>query len=157
MADGVEIERKFLVEQLPGDLDEHPSREIEQGYLAITDDVEVRLRRYGEQTFLTVKSSGGESRIEEEIEIEPRRFDALWPLTDGRRLEKRRYTIPFGDGLTIELDVYHGRLSGLLTAEVEFDTTDDASVFAAPDWFGRELTDDPRYKNKRLATSGLPS
>ena len=122
MADGIEIERKFLVERLPDGLDAQPSGEIEQGYLAITDDVEVRLRRYGEETFLTVKSSGDGSRIEEEIEIEARRFAALWPLTDGRRLEKRRYAIPYGDGLTIELDVYHGRLSGLLTAEVEFDT-----------------------------------
>jgi adenylate cyclase len=157
MAEGIEIERKFLVEQLPDGLDAHPSREIEQGYLAITDDVEVRLRRYGDDTFLTVKSSGDGSRIEEEIEIEPRRFAALWPLTEGRRLEKRRYRIPFGDGLTIELDVYHGRLSGLLTAEVEFDTPADASTFVPPDWFGRELTADSAYKNKRLATHGLPS
>jgi adenylate cyclase len=157
MADGIEIERKFLVEHLPDRLDEQPSREIEQGYLAITDDVEVRLRRYGEDTFLTVKSSGGESRVEEEFEIEALRFDALWPLTDGRRLEKRRYRIPFGDDLTIELDVYHGRLSGLRTAEVEFDTPAGAEAFVPPEWFGRELTDDPRYKNKRLATRGLPT
>lgn len=157
MADGLEIERKFLVEQLPDGLDEHPSGEIEQGYLAITEDVEVRLRRYGEDTVLTVKSSGDGSRIEEEIEIEGRRFASLWPLTDGRRVEKRRYAIPFGDGLTIELDIYHGRLAGLLTAEVEFDTNEDASAFVPPDWFGRELTDDPHYKNKRLATDGLPS
>ena len=62
MADGVEIERKFLVERPPPDLDVHPYAEIEQGYLAITDDVEVRLRRYGNESVLTVKSSGGESR-----------------------------------------------------------------------------------------------
>jgi CYTH domain-containing protein len=156
MADGVEIERKFLVDRVPDGLDAYPSGEIEQGYLAITDDVEVRVRRYGEQSFLTVKSSGDESRIEEEIEIEPRRFDALWPLTDGRRLEKRRYKIPVSNGLTIELDFYEGRLSGLLTAEIEFKSLADASAFVPPDWFGRDVTDDPRYKNKRLATGGLP-
>ena len=157
MADGVEIERKFLVEQLPDGLDGHRSREIEQGYLAITDAVEVRLRRYGDQSFLTVKSSGNESRIEEEIEIDEGRFAALWPLTDGRRIQKRRYRIPFGDGLTIELDVYHDRLEGLLTAEVEFNSLADATAFAPPGWLGREVTDDRRYKNKRLATEGLPS
>ena len=70
MADGIEIERKFLVEQLPDDLDAYPHREIEQGYLAITDDVEVRVRRYGDEAFLTIKSSGDESRVEEEIEID---------------------------------------------------------------------------------------
>jgi adenylate cyclase len=157
MADGIEIERKFLVERLPDDLDAHPSREIEQGYLAITDDVEVRVRRYGEQSFLTVKSSGDESRVEEEIEIDGRRFDALWPLTEGRRVEKRRYRIPTDDGLTIELDVYHGRLSGLLIAEVEFGSRADADRFAPPPWLSRDVTDDSRYKNKRLATEGLPS
>jgi adenylate cyclase len=157
MADGVEIERKFLVEHLPDDLDAHPSREIDQGYLAITDDVEVRLRRYGEQTLLTVKSSGTESRVEEEIEIERRRFDALWPLTEDRRVQKRRYAVPIGDGLTLELDVYHGRLSGLVTAEVEFASLADATAFVPPRWIGREVTDDSRYKNKRLATSGMPS
>jgi len=157
MADGVEIERKFLVERLPDALDEYPSREIEQGYLAITDDVEVRVRRYGEQSFLTVKSSGDESRIEEEIEIGGERFAALWPLTDGRRLEKRRYAIPTPDGLTIELDVYHDRLSGLVTAEVEFTSLTSANAFVPPAWIGRDVTDDPRYKNKRLATQGLPA
>jgi CYTH domain-containing protein len=156
MADGVEIERKFLVEQLPDGIDAHPSGEIEQGYLAITDDVEVRVRRYGERSFLTVKSSGSESRVEEEIEIDRRRFGALWPLTEGRRIEKRRYRIPAGDGLTIELDVYHGRLTGLQTAEIEFESLPDATAFVPPGWLGRDVTDDPRYKNKRLATEGVP-
>ena len=157
MTDGVEIERKFLVERPPADLDAHPSREIEQGYLAITDDVEVRVRRYGDRSFLTVKSSGDESRIEEEIEIDGRRFGALWPLTDGRRIQKRRYRIPIDEALTIELDAYHGRLAGSLTAEVEFGSPADAERFTPPPWFGREVTDDSRYKNKRLATDGLPS
>ena len=157
MTDGVEIERKFLVDRPPDGLDSFPSGEIEQGYLAITDDVEVRVRRYGERSFLTVKSSGDESRVEEEIEIDGRRFGALWPLTEGRRIEKRRYRIPTGDDLTIELDVYQHRLAGLMTAEVEFGSRADADKFTPPPWLGREVTEDSRYKNKRLATSGLPS
>jgi adenylate cyclase len=156
MADGLEIERKFLVDRLPDGLDDNPSSEIEQGYLAITDEVEVRVRRYGAQAFLTVKSSGSEVRVEEEIEIDARRFAALWPLTDNRRIEKRRYRIPAG-ALTIELDVYHGRLSGLRVAEVEFESPEAAAAFTPPDWIGREVTGDPRYKNQRLVTAGLPS
>ena len=53
--------------------------------------------------------------------------------------------------------MYHGRLSGLLVAEVEFDSPAAAAGFDPPEWLGREVTDDPRYKNKRLATTGLPS
>lgn len=157
MASGVEIERKFLVEQAPADLGAHPSDEIEQEYLAITDDgVEVRIRRYGGRASLTIKAGGGRARLEEEIEIDQRRFRALWPLTDGRRIEKTRYRIPAVGGLTIELDVYHGPLAGLMTGEVEFGSPDAATAFIPPPWLGRDVTEDPRYKNKRLATEGLP-
>ena len=157
MPSGVEIERKFVVEQAPADLDAHPSDEIAQGYLAITDDgIEVRVRRYGRRSSLTIKSGGGRARLEEEIEIDGRRFSALWPLTEGRRIEKTRYRIPAWDGLTIELDVYHGRLAGLMTGEVEFGSPDAAAAFTPPPWLGREVTDDPRYKNRRLAIAGRP-
>jgi adenylate cyclase len=155
---GIEIERKFLVEHPPEHLELYPSGVIEQGYLALTDDgVEVRIRRYGEQAFLTIKSGGERMRLEEEIEIDERRFRALWPLTEGRRIHKTRYLIPAAGGLRIELDVYHEQLAGLVTAEVEFQSRDAAAGFSLPAWLGREVTDDPRYKNKRLATQGLPT
>jgi CYTH domain-containing protein len=157
MPSGVEIERKFLVDAVPDDLDAHPSAQIDQGYLAITDDgLEVRLRRYGDQSFLTIKSGGGEVRLEEEIEIDERRFRSLWPLTDGRRITKRRYLLPSEGGVRIELDVYDGALSGLVTAEVEFDSSAAASAFSPPPWLGRDVTEEPRYKNRRLALDGLP-
>ncbi len=95
--------------------------------------------------------------MEEEIEIEPERFDRLWPLTERRRIEKTRYDVPGDGGLTIELDVYGGALAGLVVAEVEFASEDDADAFAAPAWFGREVTDDGRYKNQRLARDGVPN
>ena len=94
--------------------------------------------------------------MEEEIEIEPGRFERLWPLTEGRRIEKRRYELPADDGLTIELDVYEGALAGLVVAEVEFDSEQRADTFAGPGWLGREVTDDARYKNQRLACEGAP-
>jgi CYTH domain-containing protein len=157
MAAGVEIERKFLVRETPAHLDVYPSDDIEQGYVAITDDgVEVRLRRYGSQPLLTIKSGGSGARVEEELEIDERRFRSLWPLTEGRRLEKTRYRIPAAGAATIELDVYRGALEGLITAEVEFDSADAAAAFEPPDWIGPEITDDPAYKNQRLATEHRP-
>ena len=155
---GTEIERKFLVEDVPHDLDAHPSAQIDQGYLAITDDgLEVRIRNYGGQAFLTIKSGAGAVRLEEEIEIDERRFRSLWPLTEGKRIRKRRYLIPADDGLKIELDVYGDALAGLVVAEVEFASAESADAFAPPGWLGREVTDDPRYKNRRLAVEGLPA
>jgi CYTH domain-containing protein len=155
---GVERERKFLVASLPSDLDQHRSSRIMQGYLVIgADGSEARVRRRDERTVLTIKQGSGLERREEEIEIAPGQFEQLWPLTEGRRIEKTRYEIPLSEGLVLELDVYVGVLAGLLIAEVEFPTRGAAERFAAPAWLGREVTDDDAYKNRRLAVDGLPT
>jgi len=120
------------------------------------DGTEVRVRRRRGKAELTIKSGGGRARAEEEIAIEADRFERLWPLTEGRRIEKTRYEIDAGDGATIELDVYAGALDGLAVAEVEFDSDAAADAFDPPDWFGAEVTDDARYKNQRLACDGAP-
>jgi adenylate cyclase len=151
----VEVERKFLVSDLP-DLTGTDADEIEQGYLAIGADGEVRVRRKGPKLVLTAKRGEGLSREEAEIELDPERFDQLWPLTEGRRLHKRRYVIPHGD-LRIEVDVYEGDLEGLLVAEVEFPSEEEAKAFEPPDWLGEEVTGDHRYLNETLATAGAPS
>jgi CYTH domain-containing protein/CHAD domain-containing protein len=149
---GIEVERKFLVVRLPGDLDSFPAELIEQGYLALDGDVEVRVRRRGERSpVLTIKSGGGLARVEEEFEIGEERFTALWPLTAGRRVEKTRYTVPAGGDLVFELDVYAGALGGLMTAEVEFQSVEASALFEPPGWLGREVTEDPSYKNQALA------
>jgi CYTH domain-containing protein len=116
----------------------------------------VRLRRRAERWFLTVKSAGGLVRGEREVELSQEQFEALWPATEGRRVEKVRRVLDGGDGALIELDVYAGALSGLVVAEVEFADPDAAAGFDPPEWFGREVTDDPAYKNQHLAVDGLP-
>ena len=152
----LEIERKYVLPAAPPDLAQHPAERIEQGYLAIAaDGVEVRVRRRGENTFLTVKSGPGHVRVEEEIAIDERRFAALWPLTEGRRLSKSRHLVPVG-GLVAEVDVYEGPLAGLVTAEVEFASLRESGEFVPPDWFGAEVTGDERYANQSLARAGRP-
>jgi adenylate cyclase len=154
---GIEIERKFLVAEPPPGVERWPSTAIEQGYLALDEDgTEVRVRRRDRRTWLTVKSGAGRVRVEEEIEIEPERFERLWALTEGRRLEKTRYEIDAGDGLVLELDVYEGALEGLVVVEVEFDSEEAAEAFTPPEWVGADVTEDGRYKNQRLARDGAP-
>ena len=150
-----EIERKFIVVEAPRDLNRYPSCRIEQGYLAVTDNFEIRLRKKGNRYYQTVKSDGGLIRSEAEVELSRDQFEALWPLTEGKRVEKARYEIEQG-GFLIELDIYSGNLDGLKVAEVEFDTPERSKAFSPPDWFGNEVTDDKRYKNKYLALYGLP-
>jgi len=152
---GIEIERKFLVERVPEGLD--AGEPIHQGYLAIADDgVEVRVRRRGEATVLTVKSGPAMVRTEEEFAIDERRFEALWELTNGRRLSKTRHLIPLDDGLTAELDVYAGAHEGLLTAEIEFPSLEASEAFTPPAWLGREVTGDKRFAAQALALHGRP-
>jgi CYTH domain-containing protein len=151
----VEIERKFLVERAP---DELPAGEpIEQGYLAVAaDGVEVRIRRRAGRSTLTVKSGPAHVRVEEELDIDDRRFEALWALTEGRRIAKVRHLVPLVDAVTAELDVYEESLAGLLIAEVEFASTEASAAFTPPAWLGREVTGDARYANQSLALAGVP-
>ena len=151
-----EIERKFLVKELPENLDQYPSTEITQGYLAITEDgTEVRLRKKGERHFQTVKSGFGLQRNEAEIEISKDQFEKLWSMTEGKRIEKVRIQIDHS-GIKIELDIYSGILDGLIVAEVEFPSIELANSFLPPNWFGREVTEDERYKNRNLVLYRAP-
>jgi CYTH domain-containing protein len=146
-----EIERKFLVKELPDNLAESRCLVIEQGYLA-TESAgrQVRLRKSGSHTSLTFKVGRGSHREEREIKLNPHQFAVLWPGTAGRRLRKLRYEIPWKD-LLIEIDIYRGRHAGLVVAEVEFPDPASCRKFNPPSWFGREVTGEKRYSNVRLA------
>ncbi|HEX6026530.1 MAG TPA: CYTH domain-containing protein [Solirubrobacter sp.] len=154
---GVEVERKFLLPAPPPRLEAYPSKRLEQGYLAIDPaGAEVRIRRKDGETLLTVKTGIGLIRGEEEFAIDRERFERLWPLTAGRQVVKTRYFVPLEGGLTAEVDVYDGDLDGLVTGEIEFPDAQTALAFVAPEWLGRDVTDDPRYANRTLAVEGIP-
>lgn len=153
---GIEIERKFLVDRPPSDIEKMSAKTIRQGYLIDTDgDTELRVRQKQSVYFQTIKKGEGISRTEIEIELSAEQFEQLWPYTDGRRVSKIRYTLPVGSH-TAELDRFEGNLKGLLMVEVEFGSLQEAERFEPPDWFGDEVTEDKRYKNKHLAAYGIP-
>ncbi|HEY2799226.1 MAG TPA: CYTH domain-containing protein, partial [Chthoniobacterales bacterium] len=146
-----EIERKFLVRQLPRGLKKLRHNKIDQGYLTIgRDRSHVRVRRKGRAYTLTFKRGSAAGREEREIRLTRAQFDVLWPATAGARLTKTRYDVPWKKSI-IEIDIYHGSNEGLIVAEVEF--PDDASCrkFQPPAWLGPEVTSMGRYSNPRLA------
>jgi len=149
----IEIERKFLLKSLPVSV--RGGKRILQGYLAHDEHMEVRIRQFGEKHFLTVKEGRGLKRREIEVEITPRQFQALWPLTEGRRLEKVRSRANHGT-YQVDVDSYCGDLEPLLIAEVEFPSVEASELFEKPDYFGMEVTDDYAYSNSSLAIHGLP-
>lgn len=147
-----EIERKFLVDELP-DLDSATAAPIRQGYLTRPEDsAQVRLRQKGAQFFLTVKSPGGLVRSEYETEIPEPAFAALWPATEGRRIEKVRWTGRLHGGLMFELDLFEDR--PLQLVEVEFSSAAEARAFEPPAWFGEDVTGNHAYSNNVLASAG---
>ncbi len=149
----IEIERKFLMTSVPDGLSGEDF--IQQGYLAYEDNLEIRLRRFGDTRLLTIKEGTGLLRQETEIGLSPDQFDQLWPVTAGRRLEKFRSQIRIGTH-KVEVDRYIGNLSPLMVAEVEFTSIEESERYEKPDFIGREVTGVDAYKNLFLALHGLP-
>ena len=146
----MEIERKVLVkkEEIPS-LSSYPIHEIEQGYLC-TSPV-VRIRRQDEEYYLTYKSAGLLAREEYNLPLTREAYEHLRPKADGIVISKTRYLIPEKEGLTIELDIFHGEYEGLLLAEVEFSSEEEAHSYQPPAWFLEDVTYSPRYHNSNMS------
>jgi CYTH domain-containing protein len=149
----VEIERKYLLTSVPPFVRGKPYARLAQGYLpgeAILERVRRKSDASGTRYFRTIKLGRGVERIEIEEKISRALFTKLWALTEGRRVEKRRYAIAEG-GHTWELDVFTDR--ALVLCEVELERA-DAEV-RLPDWLApyveRDVTDEDTYVNANLA------
>jgi len=145
---GVEIERKFLVAN-DGWRSQGQPVLIRQGYLSSHPERVVRVRIYGDEAFMTIKSKAvGLARGEWEYPL---------PLADAREfldrlceqpiIEKYRRRIEHA-GFTWEVDEFLGVNAGLVVAEIELPSEQQA--FDKPDWVGSDVTDDARYLNSNL-------
>jgi CYTH domain-containing protein len=101
------------------------------------------------QAFLTIKGlTVGATRAEYEYEIPFHEGKAMLDtLAEKPLIEKKRYKSHVG-GLTWEVDEFLGDNAGLIVAEVELKSEDQA--FDRPSWLGKEITGDPRYYNANL-------
>ena len=145
----MEIERKYLIDNIPFDLKQYPHQNIAQGYLS-TNPV-VRIRRCNDEYILTYKGKGLMVREEYNLPLTKESFEHMIPKCDGRFIEKTRYLIPYMEKYTIELDVFSNDLSPLILAEVEFDSEEDANTFLPPEWFGEDVTFSSKYHNSNLS------
>ncbi len=154
-SEGIEIERKYLLSGLPSPMPKRRVERIEQGYLPGERLIErVRRVRQGKETrhYRTVKGGAGLARIELEEECSAVVFAALWRLTKGRRVRKRRHLVTADAGTTRwEIDQFSDR--DLVLAEIELPSIDAEVVL--PDWLSpfvvREVTGEPAYLNAVLA------
>jgi len=149
-----EIERKYLLRGRPPRTVGAPSVEIDQGYIP-GERIRERVRRArganDVRYYRTIKMGAGIQRIEIEEEAPEEFFQAVWPLTVGRRVHKRRYLVD-DSGLVWEIDEFLDRPSFWL-AELELTHADQKVTI--PEWLApfleREVTDDPSYTNRALA------
>ncbi|MEZ7198575.1 CYTH domain-containing protein [Pseudodesulfovibrio karagichevae] len=146
-----EIERKFL---LVGDdwRELAKGTHYRQGYLNSAKERTVRVRTIDDKGFLTIKGiTTGATRVEYEYEIPHAECtEMLDNLAEKPIIEKARYKIEFG-GFTWEVDEFFGVNRGLVVAEIELKSEDQA--FEKPAWVGEEVTGDPRYFNSNLVAN----
>jgi adenylate cyclase len=146
-----EIERKFLIDRNHPDvqtiLSTKPTK-IRQGYIMSADTGVVRIRITDDVAFLTVKTrNSGISRDEYEYEIPKNDAETMLSAMCGKVVEKERYLHQLPDGNTLELDDF--AQIDLLMGEVEL-ASEDAPL-DTPEWFLREVSQDPAYFNNEIA------
>lgn len=143
-----EIEHKFLVKNEDWKFNLQTCYPIKQGYLSIDPKRTVRVRIKGNKGFLTIKSGQvGIRRTEFEYEIPTTDAAALLLLCDQPIIEKIRHEVLF-ENLLWEIDIFEGLNQGLIVAEIELKTVNQA--FNLPNWAGEEVTQDIRYYNSHL-------
>ena len=143
-----EIEYKFLVDKSIWALqDKGTPIKIAQGFLYNTKEKTIRVRIKNEKGFLTIKGETiGLTREEFEYEIP---YDDAYKILESldKKIIKDRYEIEF-DGRIWEVDVFSGKLEGLILAEIEVDSEED--LFSKPEWIGKDVSMDPQYYNAVL-------
>lgn len=145
---GLEIEKKFLPAS-DGWRGLAPGEQIKQGYISVSQECAVRVRIKGTRAWLGIKGkTEGATRMEFEYPIPVEdAHDMLHNLALRPIIEKTRYLVPF-KGFVWEIDEFEGENKGLIVAEIELESEDQA--FEKPDWIGEEVTADPRYYNANL-------
>lgn len=154
----MEIERKFTIKKLPENLEQYQKKEIEQAYLCSKPTI--RIRKSNEDYILTYKSRLGMEKREDataraceevELPLTKKAYEHLKEKADGSVIAKTRYIIPIENNRKIELDVFQGYLEGLVFAEIEFESEEEAASYHMPDWFLEDVTFDHRYSNTVMA------
>lgn len=149
-----EIEKKYLVSNI--DITNYEYKDIEQAYLNIYPDPIIRIRKYGDDYFLTYKNkieTKNNINIADEFELPINKlvYEKLKNKVEGNIITKRRYIINLENDLIAELDIFEGYLNGLKTVEVEFKNENDYKTFKKPSWFKEDITKNKKYINSSLA------
>ena len=148
-----EIERKFLLSEIPSHLVPTEERMVYQNYLSVKKDEEIRIRleeKNGERKCdVTYKRGNGLVREEVKFNISESMYFDLSSLIKENPIKKFRQFFQLGEH-ELMVDTYLETKEPLIVAEIEFESEEAANKFVPPSWFGQEVTDDHNFKNKNL-------
>lgn len=168
---GMEIERKYIIKELPQDLQQFPFHAIEQCYL--NTHPTVRARKEDDEYYMTYKGEGTVSKVEYNLPLNKESYEHLRAKADGNVITKKRYLLPLNEdafskediqsdpeleralaekSMKIELDVFEGAFQGLVFAEVEFPSSHAADVYVPAKWFGSDVSEDKHFSNAYLSS-----
>jgi adenylate cyclase len=145
----MEIERKFTVDiEKWAEVVKPQPISIAQSYLSSSPECTVRVRLKGDKAFLTIKGkTTGISRSEFEYEVPVTEAKEMMNTLSSKTLSKLRYEINVGNHLW-EVDVFEGKLAGLIIAEIELSSEDEQ--FELPEWVIEDVSHDAQYYNSNL-------
>ena len=154
-----EIEKKFTISYLPDEIKK--ITKIKQKHIYKDSVCSIRVRKsINLKTHETIythtiktrrEDDGNFSVTELEREIKKSEYDKLKPFVGSKIIEKDRCIIPLEKGLFAEVDIYYGNLKGLIIAEVEFDSINQAENFRMPYWFKKEVFHKD-FSNRKIST-----
>ena len=147
----IEIERKYLIKYIPLNQVKY-SDKIKQGYIVNDNQKVIRVRKKGDNYFLTIKGNTiGISRSEFEYSIPKKDAEYLFKqFCSSGIIKKTRHYVQNKNHLW-EIDEFHGLNNGLLIAEIELSTKSEK--FKVPSWIGDEISDKSEYLNFSLAVN----
>ena len=157
----MEIEKKFVVRDINKVneiISKYSKKQITQDYLYVDTYTSIRKRKVEQNNntkyFYTVKTMKvGISVNEIEKEISKEEYNSLKINEDYTTLLKDRYIIPYIDNLKIEMDVFKGKYEGIIFAEIEFESEEQAAKTAIPEWFDEEIS--KKITNSKMATQNI--
>jgi CYTH domain-containing protein len=142
-----EIERKFFVKQMP-DLSGIEPLHYERYFLSRANGVEERISKVNEKFVYEKKTEiSSLERSREKKEISEQEFNQLKEKA-SEAIIRDRYNIPSNPEATVQ--IYHGKFEGLIRAEVEFKSEEEAKSFVPFSWMGKEMTELPIARDSKL-------
>lgn len=146
---GIEIERRFLIKDIDKvktliEQYKDTRKTIIQDYIYSDLLTAIRKRKIimngNEKYIYTVKTGSKTLSVNEyEEELTKDQYDSIKLDSSRYTIEKDRYIIPYENDLKIELDVFHGKYEGLIFAEIEFKSEEQAINTNMPEWFDVEI------------------